>query len=187
MLIIHQRGRPGVPGDVDLRAKGAGKSGGDFTDARFHVLLHFCAVRAQRTLQLNAFRQHVPGIPPGDARHAQNNRIQRVDVTAGNALQRGHQLACQHDGVVAFMGTCGMRAFAGYVNNEAIDVGIERPPRVANSPTGSEGSLCIPKIARTSRNAPARTMLFAPPKVLFGWLKQDPHATVKRGFPLFQL
>lgn len=63
-LIINQRGRSGVPEDIDLRAKGAGEAGGNLAHPRFHPLLDCAAVGAQRTFQLDAFRQDVPVLPP---------------------------------------------------------------------------------------------------------------------------
>ena len=127
MLVIDQRSRPGIPGDINPGTEGAGESGSDFTDARFDVLLNFRAMRAQRPFQLNAFRQDVPGIAARNARYAQHNGIQRIHVATGDALQRGNKLACQHNRVVAFMRPCGMSTFAGNADHKPIDVGIERP------------------------------------------------------------
>ena len=186
-FVIHQRGRPGIPGDINLRAEGAGKPGGDFAHAGFHILLHFRAMGTQRAFQLDAFRQHVPGVTARNAGHAQHHRIQRVDVAAGDALQRRYQLARQHDGVVAFMRTCGVRAFTGNADHEAVDVGVERPA-AGGELTNRQARLVVHTENRADiaqRTGPHHALRTA--KVLFSRLKQDAHPAVKRGLPLFQL
>lgn len=63
-LIIDQRGRPDIPEDIDLRAESAGEAGGNLAHPRLHPLLDFAAMGAQRTFQLDAFRQDIPVLPP---------------------------------------------------------------------------------------------------------------------------
>ena len=71
--VIDQRRRAGIPEDVNLCAKGAGETGRDLADPGLDPLLHFTAVGAQRPLQFDALRQHVPGIASLDPRHAEHH------------------------------------------------------------------------------------------------------------------
>ena len=125
-FIIDQRGRPGVPEDIDLRAEGAGEAGGNLAHPRLHPLLDFAAMGAQRTFQLDAFRQDIPRIATLNPRDAQHHGIEGVHFAAGDALQQGHQLAGQQNGVLPFMRPGGVSAFAGHLKHKAIDVGVKR-------------------------------------------------------------
>ena len=84
------------------------------------------------------------------------------------------------------MWASGMRTFTGNADNKPIDTGVER------SSTGGELTYRQTRLVVhaedgadiTQGSRPNHALCTA--KVLFGGLKQDPHATVERRFTLFQ-
>ena len=184
--VVDQRRRAGVPEDVNLRAKGAGETGGNLADPGLDPLLHFTAVGAQRPLQLDALRQHVPGIASLDPRHAEHHRVEGVHFPAGHALQHRHQLAGQQDRILSFMWAGGMRPLPGHFEDEAVDVGVERAAAGGKFAHRQAGLIVHTKDRRHVLQRPGADQGFRAAKIFLRRLKQDPHPPREFRFPLLQ-
>ena len=84
-----------------------------------------------------------------DLRDADHGALQRVDVAAGDGLQAGDDLRRRDDRVDAEMRHRRMRAAPVTVISKMSNAAIIGPGRIANSPAGSPGQLCMPYTAST--------------------------------------
>lgn len=141
---------------------------------------------AQRTFQLDAFRQDIPRIATLNPRHAKHHGIEGIHFAAGDALQQGHQLASQQNGVLPFMRPGGMRAFTGHFEDKAIDVGVKR------AAAGGELAYRQARFIMHTENGgnplqyPGANQGFRATEALFRRLEQNADASRQLRFALFQ-
>ncbi|MOA08672.1 hypothetical protein D3C78_1284610 [compost metagenome] len=118
--------------------------------------------------------------------NADNGGLQRINVAAGDVLERRHQLAGQHDRIHALMRACRMGSLAFYANHEAIDVGIK------GASSGGKGSHRQTGFIMHTKNgayAMQNASLYQHPgsgEVFFRRLKQQPHPASQLCFTCFQ-
>jgi hypothetical protein len=120
-------------------------------------------VGAQRPFQLDAFRQHVPGIAPW-IRVTLSTTESRV-FTSRLATLCSTVTSWLASRIASFLHAGGRHApLAGHFEDEAIDVGVERAAAGGKLAHRQAGLIMHTEDRRHPSSAPARIRVFAPPK-----------------------
>src|SRR5450759_5319301 len=78
----------------DLGAVGCGDAGADLAQAALDEILHFGPEGAGGAAQDGCIGNHVPGVAGVNLCDSDDRRLDRIDVAAGDGLQRLHQRRC---------------------------------------------------------------------------------------------
>ena len=121
MIVVHRDRVAAAIVDLGRGPQRPGDAGHDGLDTLLDEILHLGVERPHRPFQRHALRDHVVAVAFGRDRADRDDHLfQRIDIAAGDGLQRDDNLGGDQNRIHAIMRFRGMAALAGHGDVELI-------------------------------------------------------------------